>query len=84
MLLPKFTLYRSGRNQYFVCTESDCTDIDIQYTETGCTESECTETCHVMKATHLRKTPNAVNSTSEYLKYRCVALRAMVPVKKRL
>jgi len=31
----------------------------------------------------MRKTPNAVNSTSEYLKYRRVALRAMVPVKAR-
>jgi len=77
-------MYQSELYRYFVCTESDCTDIDIQYTETGCTESECTETCHVMKATHLRKTPNAVNSTSEYLKYWRVALRAMVPVKKRL
>jgi len=31
-------MYRSGLYRYFVGTETDCTDIDIQCTETGCTE----------------------------------------------
>jgi len=39
MLVPKLTfMYRSWLYRYFVCTESNCTDIDIQCTETGCTE----------------------------------------------
>jgi len=39
MLVPKLTfMYRSGLYRYFVCTKSDCTDIDIQCTKTGCTE----------------------------------------------
>jgi len=39
MLVLKLTfMYWSGLYQYFVCTESHCTDIDFQCTETGCTE----------------------------------------------
>jgi len=44
MLVPKLTfMYGSGLYRYFVCTETDCTDIDIQCTETGCTEKKRTE-----------------------------------------
>ena len=56
MLVPILTLlYRSGLYQYFVSTESDCTDIDIQCTEKTCTESVCTEIVLYRK----RPTPSA-------------------------
>jgi len=39
MLVLKLTfMYRSGLYRYFVCTESDYTDIDFQCTESGCNE----------------------------------------------
>jgi len=33
-------MYRSGLYRYFVCTETDCIDIDIPCTETGCRPTE--------------------------------------------
>ena len=50
MLVPKLTfMYRSGLHRYFVCTESDCTDIDIQCTETCCTEKKHVSKVYVPK-----------------------------------
>jgi len=57
IFVSKLTImYRSGLYRYFVCTENDCIDIDIQCTETGCTEKTCTE-CVCTETVIYRKRP---------------------------
>ena len=62
MLVTKLTfMYRSGLYRYFLWTESDCTDIDFQCTETGCTEKTCTESvCTEIVLYRKRPTPYRV------------------------
>jgi len=56
MLVLKLTFVcRSGLYWYFVCTESDCTNIDIQCTKTGCIEKRTENIC--TKIVMYRKRP---------------------------